>query len=245
MEQKFKTKDQKKIERLEKVIDDQKKELSEIKKERKRLNYAVERLENEKAKAKDKSSSNDIQKIKELNAQIKQLEKSIEEKELEMAKKEERYKSKISSEENCTKFWKRKYDDLWNDIKAEHNAYYEQTLINLIKNRKGFNERKEILNAYERGELYYTLTVNGEEKKYPIFSPSDLFIQIHPKTGFPLTKENFKVLNDWAFIQYDYQYRIGIWKEHLLKHNLSDEAKAKYAYEIGKDLVPLYEHLLF
>ena len=37
------TKDQK-IERLEKVIDKQKKELSKVKKDRKRLNYAVDRL---------------------------------------------------------------------------------------------------------------------------------------------------------------------------------------------------------
>ena len=238
------TKDQK-IERLEKVIDKQKKEISKIKKERKRLKYAVERLENEKAKAKDKSSSNDIQKIKELNAQIKQLAQSIEEKELEMEEKEKRSASKIRSEENYTQYWHRQYDDLWKSIKAEHNAYFEKTLIDLIRNRKGVKESKEILNAYERGELYYTLTENDEEKKYPIFSPSDLFIQIHPKTGLPLTKENFKVLNDWAFLQYDYQYRMGIWRDHLLKHNLSDEAKAKNAYQLGKDLVPLYEHLLF
>lgn len=45
MDKKFKTKDQKKIERLEKVIDKQKKELSKVKKDRKRLNYAVGRLE--------------------------------------------------------------------------------------------------------------------------------------------------------------------------------------------------------
>ena len=238
------TKDQK-IERLEKVIDKQKKELSQVKKDRKRLNYTVERLENEKAKAKEKSSSNDIQKIKELNAQIKQLEQSIGEKELEMEEKEKHSASKITSEQNTTLYWHRKYEDLCKCIDAEHNAYFEKTLINLIRNRKGRNERKEILDAYERGELYYTLTVNGEKKQYPIFSPSDLFIQIHPKTGLPLTKENFKILNDWAYLQCDYQYRIGIWKEHLIKHNLSDEAKAKYAYEIGKDLVPLYECLLF
>lgn len=238
------TKDQK-IERLEKVIDNQNKELSEIKKERKRLKYAVERLEKEKAKAKEKSSSNDIQKIKELNAQIKQLEQSIEEKELEMAKRESQSANKISSEENLTKFWHRKYDDLWKSIEAEHQDYFEKTLIELIQNRKGVNERNDILNAYERGELYYSLTENDKERKYPFFSPSNLFITIHPKTGFPLTKENFKVLEKWAFLQYDYQYRMGIWKEHLLKYNLSDDAKVKNAYEIGKGLVPLYEHLLF
>lgn len=245
MERQYKTKDQKKIERLTAKLAETEAELSQVKKDRKRLNYAVERLESEKAKAKEKSSSNDIQKIKELNAQIKQLEQSIEEKELEMAKKEERSKSKISSEENTTKYWYNKYHELWNDIKAEHNAYYEQTLIDLIRNRKGVDERNEILSAYERGDLYYSLNENGEERKYPFFSPSDLFIQIHPKTGLPLTKENFKVLEKWAYLHFDYQYRMGIWKEHRLQYNLSDEAKVKNAYELGKVLVPLYEHLLF
>lgn len=245
MDKKFKTKDQKKIDKLEEKLAKKEAELSQVKKDRKRLTYAVERLENEKKKAKDTSSSNDIQKIKELNAQIKQLEQFIEEKEVEMAEKEKRSLSKIRSEENTTKFWYNKYHELWKDIEAEHQAYFEKTLIDLIYSRKGFKESKEILNAYERGELYYTLTENGEEKQYPFFSPSNLFIQIHPKTGLPLTKENYKVLYNWAYLQCDYQYRIEIWKEHLLEYNLSDEAKAKYAYEIGKDLVPLYEHLLF
>ena len=44
------SKDQK-IARLENVIEVQKKEISEVKKDRKRLNYAVERLEREKKKA--------------------------------------------------------------------------------------------------------------------------------------------------------------------------------------------------
>lgn len=95
--------DKQKIERLEKVIDNQNEELSQIKKERKKLNYAVARLENEKAKAKEKSSPNDIQMIKELKAQIKQLEQSIEEKELEMDKRVKSSAEKISREANTTK----------------------------------------------------------------------------------------------------------------------------------------------
>lgn len=237
--------DKQKIERLERIIDNQKEELTKIKKERKKLKYTVERLEREKSKAKETSSSNDIQMIKELKAQIKQLEKTIEEKDLEMGKREKSSENKISLAENTTKFWHRKYDDLCDSIETEHQSYFDKTLISLIRNRKGVKERKEILDAYERGDLYYTLTVNGEENPYPFFSPSDLFIQIHPKTGIPLTEKNFKVLKDWAWLQCDYQYRMGIWEEHRLKYNLSDEAKVKNAYQLGKDLVPLYEHLLF
>lgn len=236
--------DKQKIERLEKVIDNQNEELSQIKKERKKLNYAVARLENEKAKAKEKSSPNDIQMIKELKAQIKQLEQSIEEKELEMDKRVKSSAEKISREANTTKYWYRKYNDLWKTIESEHQAYFENALVELIYNRKGVKERYENLNAYENGELYYSLTENGEEKKYPFFSPYDLFIQIHPKTGLPLTKENHKVLEKWAFLNYEYQVQRGYWREYLEK-SPSEKVKIQSAYNVGKDLVPFYEHLLF
>lgn len=60
------TKDQK-IERLEKVIEVQKKEISEVKKDRKRLNYAVERLERV---LNNHSSKEDVAKIKELENMV-------------------------------------------------------------------------------------------------------------------------------------------------------------------------------
>lgn len=236
--------DKQKIERLERVIDDQKKELSQVKKDRKRLNYVVERLEKEKSKAKETSSSNDIQMIKELKAQIKQLEKTIEEKDLEISKKEERSAMIIWSREDDTKYVQRKYDELCNNIEAEHKIYFENALIELIQKRKGVKERYGNLNAYENGELYYSLTENGLEKEYLIFSPCDLFIKIHPKTGLPLTKENYKVLEKWSFLQYDYQMQMGYWREYL-QQSPSEKAKIQSAYNIGKELLPLYEHLLF
>lgn len=54
------TKDQK-IKRLEKAIEEQKQELTEVKKDRKRLNYTVERLEREKEKL-SLQSSNELEK---------------------------------------------------------------------------------------------------------------------------------------------------------------------------------------
>ena len=88
MDRKYKTKDQKKIERLEKVIDDQKKELSEIKKERKRLNYAVERLEREKVKALNTLTPTAINLISEYSDQVVETEKKNEELKAIIADKE-------------------------------------------------------------------------------------------------------------------------------------------------------------
>lgn len=68
------TKDQT-IERLEKVISNQKKELSKVKKDRKRLNYAVERLDRV---LKNHSSKKDTKRIKELQTTIFTLNKKIE-----------------------------------------------------------------------------------------------------------------------------------------------------------------------
>ena len=79
MEQKYKTKDQRKIERLEKVIDKQKKELSEVKKDRKRLNYAVERLEREKKKALNTLTPAAIDLICEYTDKVSEKEKQNEE----------------------------------------------------------------------------------------------------------------------------------------------------------------------
>lgn len=63
------TKDQT-ISRLENVIEVQKKELSEVKKDRKRLNYAVERLERQNKKFSANSSKEDVAKIKELENMV-------------------------------------------------------------------------------------------------------------------------------------------------------------------------------
>lgn len=55
-----------KIARLEKKIEEQKKEMTEIKKDRKRLNYAVDRLERQIKKISSTSSKEDAAKIIEL-----------------------------------------------------------------------------------------------------------------------------------------------------------------------------------
>ena len=109
------TKDQK-IERLEKVIDNQKKELSEVKKDRKRLNYAVERLERV---LKDHSSKEDKKKI------------ALLEKDLQTANEtaEKRYKQLKRGKEICNEFFKRitrmkEYANRWENSFAKKRLGY-------------------------------------------------------------------------------------------------------------------------
>ena len=104
MDRKYKTKDQRKIERLEKVIDNQKKELSEVKKDRKRLNYAVERLEREKKKALDTLTPAAIKLICEYSEQVNEIEK-----------KNEELKSVISEKEKIIS----QKDEKFNNLQAE------------------------------------------------------------------------------------------------------------------------------
>lgn len=109
------TKDQK-IERLEKVIDNQNKELSEIKKERKRLKYAVGRLERV---LKNHSSKEDKKKIALLE---KDLQKAN-----EIADK--RYKQLKRGKEICNEFYKRitrmkEYANRWDNEFAKKRLGY-------------------------------------------------------------------------------------------------------------------------
>lgn len=71
------TKDQT-IARLEGVIEEQKKEMSKVKKDRKRLNYAVARLERQNQKLSAQSSKEDVEKMSELESRIEELKQAIE-----------------------------------------------------------------------------------------------------------------------------------------------------------------------
>ena len=116
MDKKFKTKDQKKIERLEKVIDNQKKELSEVKKDRKRLNYAVERLER---LLKNHSSKEDKKKIAFLERELQTANETA----------ENRYKQLIRmsavGKECCKRLMKMKeYANRWENSFAKKRLGY-------------------------------------------------------------------------------------------------------------------------
>lgn len=65
--------DEQKIKRLEKIIAEQKEELTEVKKDRKRLNYAVERLKREKEKLSLQSSKKMEQQTQSNQSEIENL----------------------------------------------------------------------------------------------------------------------------------------------------------------------------
>lgn len=251
MERKYKTKDQKKIEKLTVKLAETEAELSKVKKDRKRLNYAVDRLENEKAKAKDKSSSNDIQKIKELNAQIKQLEQSIEEKEEEYGKKVKRLlEERQIAERNCN-YYKDKMNTAREQVRSELESEYNGMLNNVIRaianTRKGKPKSNPNISRYEDGKRYFIERKDNEEHEIPIFSIENLFIQIHPKTGLPLSDIHFKLFKEWAYLNLDYLQFYSPYEEYINKNKMRMEfnTRVEAAYIVGKKLLPFYEHLLF
>ena len=118
------------------------------------MNYAVERLENEKAKAKDKSSSNDIQKIKELNAQIKQLEKSTAEKEEECDKIVKRLLEEKKSAEQSNNYYQNKLytvqKDVRNEVELEYEACFNNVIRAIVNTRKGVPKNSPNISRYEK-----------------------------------------------------------------------------------------------
>ena len=244
------TKDQK-IERLEAKLTETEAELSQVKKDRKRLNYAVERLENEKAKAKEKSSSNDIQKIKELNAQIKQLEQSIEEKEEEYSKKVKRLLEEKQIAERSNNYYKDKLYTVQKDVRNEVELEYEECFNNVIRTivntRKGKPKNSPNISRYNDGKRYYIERKDNEDHEKPIFSIDNLFIQIHPKTGLPLSDIHFKLLKEWAYLNLDYLQFYSPYEEYINQNKMRMEynTRVEAAYIVGKKILPFYEHLLF
>lgn len=236
------TKDQT-IARLEKIIGEQKTELSELKKERKRLNYAVERLEKQ---VKVLPKENSI-KIKELEEQIKVLKLTIEQKDEEIAKMEKNHNQMIKNKDSKYKRLKIEHQNAREIVKTEYDGYVWKTLKEIINYRKCKPINKHNIYRYEQGDKYYSDVRNGGEEKIPIFSTTDLFIQIHPKTGNPLTPLHFEILKEWAYLNMDYGQFFYQYEEWLNKPNvyIPEETKVGSAYIVGKKLLPYYEHLLF
>ena len=240
------TKDQT-IDRLEKKIEEQKKEMTEIKKDRKRLNYAVERLERQIQKLSAQSSKDDIKKITELESQIEELKSAIEEKETEMAKREKKLNQTIKDCNFQYRNLTERYEEVRTSVTAEFDGYVDDALKQIVNFRKGRQNNIGNLSYYENGDKFYIENVNGKECEMPIFSTSDLFIQIHPKTGQPLTDIHFKLLKEWAFLNFDYQQFYSPYDEWLNRNKMvaNDGAIVATSYEVGKKLLPFYEHLLF
>lgn len=244
------TKDQT-IKRLKGVIDKQKKEMSEIKKDRKRLNYAVDRLERQNKKLSVQSSKEDIERIKELNAQIKQMEQSVAEKEEEWCKKEKRLQQQKENAEQDLNYYKCKLNTVREQVRNELESEYEGRVDNVIKaianTRKGKPQTNPNISRYKDGKKYYIEREDNVEREIPMFSTSDLFIQIHPKTGYPLTDIHFRLLNEWAYLNFDYLQFYSLYEEWLNRNKMvaNQNDIVSTAYKVGKKILPFYEHLLF
>ncbi len=260
------TKDQT-IERLEKVIDNQKKELSEVKKDRKRLNYAVERLEREKKKALNTLTPTAINLISEYSDQVAETERKNEElvaiiadKERAIEQKEEQYKilsekyiekekaAKAVSNQNWNEREKFKYETIKKtaeDIASTWEGMYSQSWDDR-KRLKYFNDGKR-----------YTMYGNDEDDDFeipyiccPMFSTDTLIIRMNPNTG-----RGFEPMDHYAlqyFLKYSYGTRIAYSEaikelEEYKKNNpnISEEELVEWAYHKGMELLPLYRDKIF
>ena len=255
------TKDQT-IERLEKVIDNQKNELSEIKKERKRLNYAVERLEREIQKALLKSTPYDseliceytdqLQEQKKLNEELKAI---ITEKEKVIADKEERYNTLLSQ------FNEKKADEneirkqIWGDKKAFEQDTIKRIIEKIVLTWDGMyrqsREDREHLEKFNNGEHYYSDLMKG----YPIhinaamFSVDTLIIGINPNNGRELScidKYAISYYLKFCYEQLVYKKALNeLEKFKAANPNCTNDKLAEWTYHKGMELLPLYRDKIF
>ena len=204
MERKFKTKDQRKIETLEAKLTEKEAELSQVKKDRKRLNYAVERLEREKKKALDTLTPAAIHlifeykdKASEKEKQNEELKSVIAEKEKDIADKEERYNTLLS------KFNEKEEDEseirkqIWGDKEKFKRKVMEQTVNKIVENWDGiysqsWDDRKQLRYFNEGKRYYFYLGDEDGDFDYPaylcsMFSTNHLIIGIHPDKGRELS----------------------------------------------------------
>lgn len=267
MDKKFKTKDQKKIERLEKVIDKQKKELSEVKKDRKRLNYAVERLEREKKKALDTLTPAAIKLICEYSEQVNEIEKKneelksvISEKEKVIADKEERYNSLLS------KYKEKEVDEdkikkqIWGDKQKFKIEVMERTVNGIVENWDGiycqsWDDRKQ-LKYFNEGKRYW-FYIGDEDGNFdnPIyrcsmFSTIHLIIGIHPDCGRELSGIDKYAIQQYLQTNYAtqsiYRNAMNELKEFTSNNpNISEDELVEWAYHKGMELLPLYRDKIF
>lgn len=231
--------DEQKIERLEKVIAEQKEELTAVKKDKKRLNYAVERLEREKEKLSLQSSKEDTELIKGLEKQIENLKSSVEEKERES----EKLKAVNNNQLINIRLLKK---ELNNEITIIENKVTEKLIELLHKLKNGHLFNKEQLERFNNGDRYF----NYGFKDYPIhiqfaiFSTKDLIIRIHPKNGRELVGLDILYLK--KYIGNRYEYLIAKKElEEFKNSNPSNDELVEWTYKKGMELLPIYEDEIF
>ena len=235
------TKDQT-ISRLENVIEVQKKELSEVKKDRKRLNYAVERLEKEKEKLSAQSSKDDIEKIKELETQIEELRIAITEKD-----------KAIKDIKEVNSSLKADIDEYRKVTFADYQKYEKEIISCVIDKilewRRGHVSDYQQLKAYQNGERYYCfdfINYPNLHIYHSIFSTEDLFIRIHPKNGRTLTPIDHELIKKYFENRIEYLWAMKEFENFKRNNpNVSNDELVEWTYNKGMELLPKYEEMIF
>ena len=239
------TKDQT-IERLKKEVAEQKSELTKVKKDRKRLNYAVEKMKRQMQKLSSQSSIEDIEKIKELEQLIEEQKSTIAEKENEMAQKELYYEGSYNLLKSVTEQLRKQ--------KIADAVEYEERIITkflrkLLDWQYGRESNYEQLDRFRNGDRYFDYTFKDYPDmhiRFAIFSVEDLFIRIHPKNGRTLTdidllylKMDFQNRCEYLFAQKEYDdYK-------KCNPNATNDELVEWVYQKGKQLLPKYEKMIF
>lgn len=255
----FKTKEQKEIERLESALLEKQSELTQVKKDRKRLNYAVERLENKIIEFETISKDNSLlaidnnQRIEELKEEIQTINSVNNEKNEQKDKLISNLEQKVQNWEYRYNDLSKSYDNIRESVKAEYDGYVKKELDKIVNFRKVLAPDKYNLSMFKDGEFYYSyvdFNVPFEERhsiKLPIFSIKDCIIQIHPETGNPLTKWHFEMIEEWKEYNFDYEARICSYRDYIHTPNgpRPESQLIKAAHTVGMQILPFYKHLLF
>lgn len=224
------------IARLEEVISKQKAELTEVKKDRKRLNYAVERLEKERLSL--QSSKEDVAKMEDLEKQIEELKSAVGEKErgIEIIKGyTEKYWAEI----------KRLKKDLTIKTVMSEDEAIRKVVDKLCDIMNGHHCDREQLEYFNSGERYFYLVKGcSPHISSAIFSTNDLIIRIHPKNGRDLTNLDILYLQKTIGNRMEYLRAMNEF-EKFKKTNPSNDELVEWTYNKGMELLPIYEDKIF
>lgn len=226
--------DEQKIERLENVIAEQKEELTAVKKDRKRLNYAVERLEREKEKLSLQSSKEDTELIKRLEEQIEKFKSSVAEKERETEI------LKTNNNKRAAEI-KRLKTELKTKIVIAESGVVKEVIEELYKLKNGHLSNREQLERFNNEDRYFD---SIHHIQFVIFSTEDLIIRIHPKNGRELIGLDILYLK--KYIGNRYEYLIAKKElEEFKNSNPSNDELVEWTYKKGMELLPIYEDEIF
>lgn len=255
-----------KIARLEKKIEEQKKEMTEIKKDRKRLNYAVERLKREKKKALLTSTPYDIELICEYSDELQKQQKLneelhsvIQQKETQMAKEEERYQRLLSDYRKINTDVDAIRKEIWGDKEKFERERMEVLAFNIAQNMDGVysqsRDDKRQLKAFNTEKRYWCyLDDKEDEYEYPafvcpMFATNNLIIGIHPDKGRQLSLLDISVIQHYLYANYKTNslYNKAMRELKAFKENnpnIADEELVEWAYHKGMELLPLYRDMI-